>query len=77
MPIYQYFCPECAVEIEKIQNVGDNTALCPKCGGLMVKMMTFPAMIKMKGEGGYPSRRKFVKGTAPYTSRQIKPWKVG
>jgi len=74
MPIYQYFCPRCAVEIEKVQNLGVNTALCPKCGGLMIKKMTSPAMIKMKGEGGYPSRRKQVRGTAPYTSGDVKPW---
>ena len=74
MPIYLYFCPKCAVEIEKIQNMGDNATFCPKCGDGMAKMPTFPAMVKMKGEGGYPSRRKFMKGTAPYTTRQVKPW---
>ena len=41
----------------------------------MHKKPTFPAMVKIKGSGGYPSRRKFVKGTAPFVSRSTKGWK--
>ena len=73
MPIYAYKC-ECGLEIEKVQKIGENATLCPECGAPMKKMPTFPAMVKMKGEGGYPSRRKFVKGSAPYTSRTTKAW---
>ena len=41
----------------------------------MTKKPVFSAMIKIKGEGGYPSRRKFVKGTAPQTtSTGSKAW---
>lgn len=73
MPIYAYEC-ECGQELEKVQQIGEDAALCPKCGAKMRKQPTFPAMVKMKGEGGYPSRRKFVKGSAPYTSRATKAW---
>jgi len=31
-------------------------------------------MVFMDGEGGYPSRRKFVKGSAPFTTRATKVW---
>lgn len=50
----------------------DAVQLC--CGQEMVKLPTFPAMIKIKGLGGYPSRRKFLGGTAPYTTRNTKVW---
>jgi len=33
-------------------------------------------MVKVKGEGGYPSRRKFVKGTAPYCG-SAREWDSG
>lgn len=73
MPIYVYKCV-CGHKLEKVQKIGENATLCPECGTLMKKMPTFPVMVKMKGEGGYPSRRKFVKGSAPYTSRTTKAW---
>lgn len=73
MPIYLYLCPDCNIEVEKVQNLGEDTALC-ECGAKMRRLPTFPAMVKMAGEGGYPSRRKFCKGTAPYTTRDVKPW---
>ncbi len=34
----------------------------------MLQLATSPVMIKIKGEGGYPSRRKQWKGTAPFTT---------
>jgi len=60
-------------EIERLCTFGE-IALCPNCGKMMVRKPTFPAMVKIKGEGGYPSRRKQVKGTAPYTTRDSKAW---
>ncbi len=73
MPLYLLGCHTCDVEVEKIMGM-EETALCPKCGAEMRKLPTYPAMVKIKGEGGYPSRRKFVKGTAPYTTRDSKAW---
>lgn len=73
MPLYIYLC-KCGRELERIQPMGENNTFCPECGMQMIKMPTFPAMVKMKGEGGYPSRRKHFKGTAPYTTRQSKAW---
>lgn len=67
MPIYAYKCSKCNSGFERVQAMGENTSPCPGCGEVVAKIPTFPAMVKMKGEGGYPSRRKLVKGTAPYT----------
>ena len=65
MPIYKFTC-KCGREIEKICEMGGETPLCSKCGGRMLKRLTFPAMVKVKGDGGYPSRRKEFRDTAPY-----------
>lgn len=74
MPIYIFRCDKCVLEIEKVQGSLEDAPLCPHCGEEMVKQPTFPAMVKIKGEGGYPSRRKFVKGSAPYTTNKTKAW---
>ena len=69
MPIFEYRCDECQENIE-IVNGG-----IPSCCNIpMRKLLSFPVMVKIKGEGGYPSRRKLVKGTAPGTTRQSKAW---
>jgi len=74
MPIYCYRCNKCGRELEKIQKVNENPIACPSCGRMMAKLPTFPVMVKIKGMGGYPSRRKLVNGTAPYVSRDSKAW---
>ena len=74
MPIYPYKCDECSYEIEVMQDYEEKAPSCPTCGAEMRIKPTFPVMVKIKGAGGYPSRRKFVGGTAPYTSRSTKAW---
>jgi len=59
MPIYEYKCSECGRETEVLQ-YGDKVVEC--CGIPMGKKL-FPSMIKIKGEGGYPSRRKQIQNT--------------
>ncbi|KKL60786.1 hypothetical protein LCGC14_2201850 [marine sediment metagenome] len=60
MPIYEYKCSNCGRKIEVIR-YDLNSEVC-KCGTDM-EMRFFPAMIKIKGEGGYPSRRKQIRNT--------------
>jgi len=72
MPIFDYRCEECGYVKEVIDTGEKKTPLC--CGQLMKRMLHFPVMVKIKGEGGYPSRRKFIKGSAPHTTRSTKPW---
>ncbi len=35
VPIYEYYCPECKVEFEKLVKLSESNALqdCPECGG--------------------------------------------
>lgn len=74
MPVYCFAC-ECGLKgIERILPMDSENPTCPSCGGKMHKVPTFPGMVFMDGEGGYPSRRKFVKGSAPYTTRATKAW---
>ncbi len=73
MPIYLYGCAKCQTILEKIENNGATPPVC-FCGMVMGRLPTYPIMVKVKGDGGYPSQRKFVKGTAPYTTRSTKAW---
>jgi len=61
MPVYDYKCSRCGAEIEAVQQMGNRPPVC--CGEEMDRKYTSPPMIKMKGEGGYPSRRKQVFNT--------------
>lgn len=49
---------------------------CPNgCGGSMKKSdVYYPGMVCMSGDGFYPSEQRFVRGTAPYSTRDVKPW---
>ena len=67
MPLYDFVCDVCELEVEILRSIDAVAPSCPKCGAEMRKKPTFPAMVKMKGEGGYPSRRKQWRGSAPYT----------
>lgn len=72
MPLYDYHCPLCGSETSVVQPYTAPNPSC--CGYPMAKYPSAPAMVKIKGEGGYPSRRKFVKGSAPGTTRSTKVW---
>ncbi len=36
MPIYEYFCAACGEEFSKLQKMGGEPTLCPKCGSTNV-----------------------------------------
>ena len=67
MPIYLYKCASCQIETEKYQSMGAMPPPCPDCGKEMERKPTYPAVVKIKGMGGYPYRRKKIHGTAPYS----------
>ena len=71
MAIYEFYC-ECGYKTEELQPIGSDIPKCPKCGEGMIKRPSFPALVKVKGEGGYPSRRKEWKGSCPYTTQSTK-----
>lgn len=53
MPLYEYQCDACAHRFEVIQKYSDAPiAVCPKCGGAVVKLLSSPA-IQFKGTGWY------------------------
>ncbi len=53
MPIYEYQCPECGAEVEKMQKMSASPPDCESCdAGPMKKRISAPAF-QFKGEGWY------------------------
>ncbi len=54
MPTYQYKCPKCGQEYEKLQNINDNArAKCPRCGTRGERVLSGGAGLIFKGSGFY------------------------
>jgi predicted nucleic acid-binding Zn ribbon protein len=68
MPLFDYHCNICSRTREVLIMHGE-VPQC--CNASMRRLPSSLAMVKMKGEGGYPSRQHQFKGTAPYTSGKI------
>lgn len=66
MPLYQYTC-KCGRE-EEVILYKDATVTCPDCRVPMERQFSQLAMVRNKGDGGYPSRQKHMRGTAPFSS---------
>ena len=62
MPLYDLDC-RCGYKDERICTMGLPLPDCPKCGQVLQIHYSAPPMVKMKGEGGYPSRRRQVFNT--------------
>lgn len=60
MPIFEFECG-CGGELEMIQEIGSDAPACPKCGGIMNKKFSPPAIIVIKNEGGYLIKSKGYK----------------
>lgn len=53
MPIHEYKCTKCGKAMEALQKANDRPLeKCPKCGGLLRKLISSPA-IQFKGTGWY------------------------
>ena len=61
MPLYDVICSQCEKEEERYVSSGD--ILCADCGIPMRKLPSLGVIVKMKGEGGYPSRHRQVFNT--------------
>jgi predicted nucleic acid-binding Zn ribbon protein len=72
VPIYDLKCRDCGKEAERLLSINEELPVC--CGVPMQKKPTFPCMVIMDGMGGYPSRRKYCTGTAPFTSNNTRVW---
>jgi hypothetical protein len=56
MPLYTFHCTKCNTEDERIWYPYQSQPVC--CEVPMVRLFPGNQMVKMKGEGGYPSRRR-------------------
>ncbi len=45
MPIYNFKCPECGHELERLMKMDDAWPKCPKCGWFMDKLMSVTSFI--------------------------------
>ena len=53
MPLYEYKCSTCGSLLEVLQKVNEpRLEKCPKCGGLLRKVLSPPAL-QFKGSGWY------------------------
>jgi putative FmdB family regulatory protein len=53
LPLYEYHCPKCGRNTEKIETYnGPHLKKCPHCGGKVESVITAPA-IQFKGTGWY------------------------
>ena len=62
MPLYDFTC-DCGYLGEGLLEIYDPNPKCPDCNRELIKKVGSNIMVKMKGEGGYPSRRKQVFNT--------------
>ncbi len=62
MPLYDLRC-ECGYTEERLLRMFESLPNCPKCDKQMEMKFAAPPMVKVKGEGGYPSRRRQIFNT--------------
>ncbi len=62
MPIYEFYC-DCGYSEEQLIGIYDPNPVCPNCQKELTKQIGSGIMVKMKDEGGYPSRRKQIFNT--------------
>lgn len=67
MPLYELIC-DCGKTEEKLLAIYEPIPACPDCHKNRRKGFSGNTMVKIKGEGGYPSRRKQLFNT---TQRNI------
>ncbi len=59
MPTYEYRCPRCGHEYEKMQKISDSTnAKCPECGARGKRLISSGGGIVFKGSGFYETDYK-------------------
>ena len=62
-PIYQYVCSKCGNTFEKIQNWGEDKAICPKCGGEGEKdLFPAPVPVHYKAAGFFTTEQRGLTG---------------
>lgn len=65
MPIYEYRCESCGVELEKIRKFSDPPLTdCPACGKPTLKKLVSASSFRLKGSGWYETDFKNKKKPA-------------
>jgi putative FmdB family regulatory protein len=62
MPIYEYRCPGCGTEFEKMQRISDAPPDCPQCGHTEVVKKVSASSFVLKGSGWYKDHYGLKKG---------------
>lgn len=63
MPTYQYACPDCGLEFERVQKFTDDPIKkCPKCGKRKVYRVVSKVAVTFKGSGWYITDSKSANG---------------
>lgn len=62
MPLHDFYC-DCGFRTERLLGIYDPNPVCTNCSNTLKKVVGSNVMVKMKGEGGYPSRRKQIFNT--------------
>ena len=61
MPMYEYFCENCELETEHLQNINDSAPRCEICGHVLKKMISLSTFFLI-GTGwskdGYSKKKK-------------------
>jgi len=57
MPIYEYVCKNCGYKIEVIEPKYKKHYKCPKCGGIMDKIIS-ECSFRLYGDGWYKPSKK-------------------
>lgn len=73
MPLHEYKCTQCGHEFEALQKSKDKPLeKCPKCGGLLRKLISSPA-IQFKGNGWYITDYAKKNSPSPESKSETKP----
>lgn len=63
MPIYEYRCPSCSNEFEKIQKVNADAPPCPACGSTDAERKVSLSSFHLKGNGWYTTDYRSKSGS--------------
>jgi putative FmdB family regulatory protein len=77
MPTYQYACPDCGAEFEKVQKFTDKPVKkCPKCGKAKVHRVVSRVSVSFKGSGFYVNDSKSSSSTSSVSAKAEKAEKT-
>ncbi len=73
MPIYEYECPQCHIELEKVQSMDAASPKCEKCGRATVRRISPPALIRIEWNGVLPRSKGYKEGYSKEYLKDVPP----